>query len=211
MSRFEVLAPESRTNMKHIVLTGSLVALLLAACTSEPSDTTTSATTQLGTPTTITAPPTATTQVSESTTTSAPPLSTTSTTAAADVTDPSLAVAPVQWTLGPFEPARRIYTVFTVAKVDPLVQNEVVEWSGRLVWNAVTVELCNVQLRFVDEEAEVLHFGDGYQTTEGCGDNPTAMQDAFDKYGPPKTACLHIVSLDSGSGEYCGRLDNIRP
>jgi len=203
------LLAESRIKIRAIVLTGLLVAFLLAACTSEPRDTTTSVATPLVALTTS-APPTATTQVPESTTSSPPPPSTTSSAAAADVTDPSLAVAPVEWTLGPFEPARRIYTIFTIAKVEPLVQNEVVEWSGRLVWIAVTVELCNVQLRFVDEGAEVLHFGDGYQTTEGCGENPTAMQDAFDKYGPPRTACLHIVSLNSGAGEYCGPLEDIR-
>jgi hypothetical protein len=65
------------------------------------------------------------------------------------------------------------------------------------------VDLCGIGIRV--NEGLALHIGDIFQTTEGCGSNPTAMQDAFDAYGLPTTACVTVAAggLDH---EYCAPL-----
>jgi hypothetical protein len=121
-----------------------------------------------------------------------------------------LSFIPVAWTILLDDPdwGPGIHTIFTIADVRPLSEDEVGGLSGRLVWKKknTTVDLCNVQVREVG--AGYLHIGDGYQTTEGCGSNPTAMQDAFDEFGMPEYACV-AVTVAGRTYEYCAPLNVI--
>jgi len=78
------------------------------------------------------------------------------------------------------------------------------EASGNLVWEQGEIELCGIGFRDEVEEGH-LAVGDIFQTTEGCGDDPTAMQDAFDEFGPPTEGCVE-ARLGDGTYEYCALL-----
>jgi hypothetical protein len=113
---------------------------------------------------------------------------------------------PVEWgialdeeTWGP-----GVYTVFMTANASPLLPDQVEDVSGRLVWDETVVDLCNIEIREMGDG--FLHIGDAFQTIEGCGTNPTAMQDAFDEYGFPETGCV-AVRADGVDHEYCAPLD----
>jgi hypothetical protein len=74
-----------------------------------------------------------------------------------------------------------------VGGLDP---EEIADTSGRPIWDETVVELCGIGLR-QDRHVYVV-IGDTFQTTEGCGASPTAMQDAFDAFGLPEEACVVI-------------------
>jgi hypothetical protein len=95
-----------------------------------------------------------------------------------------------------------VHTVFMTADVRPLLPGQVEDVSGRLMWDETVVDLCNIGMDVGDG---FLHIGDTFQTIEGCGANPTAMQDAFDEFGLPETACL-AVRVDGVDHEYCAPL-----
>ena len=63
---------------------------------------------------------------------------------------------------------------------------------GKLSWDETVVDLCNIEFRQVGDG--YLFGGDIFQTIEGCGSNPTAMQDAFYELGLPEMACLTVTS-----------------
>lgn len=76
--------------------------------------------------------------------------------------------------------------------------------SGSLVWEQGEVTLCGVSYRFEAGEGR-LGVGDIFQTTEGCGDDPAAMQDAFDAFGMPTQGCV-VATLDGVTHDYCAPL-----
>jgi hypothetical protein len=85
----------------------------------------------------------------------------------------------------------------------PLTVDVVEDESGRLIWAETVVDLCGISSR--QEGDGFLHIGDIFQTSEGCGTNPTAMQDAFDEFGLLETACV-TVRLGGVDHEYCAPL-----
>jgi hypothetical protein len=112
---------------------------------------------------------------------------------------------PVEWGIALEEESwgPGVYTVFMTVDVRPLLPDQVEDVSGRLMWDETVVDLCNIGLDDVGDG--FLHIGDTFQTIEGCGANPTAMQDAFDEFGLPETACV-AVRLDGVDYEYCAPL-----
>ncbi len=166
------------------LVTGVCVAVLIGSCST--SDTTES---------------TVTTTVAETTTTT---LERTTTTGPIGVPDPDL--SPVVWTIELDDLGEGIYTIFTTADVRPVPYGVVDDLSGRLVWDETVVDLCGVQIRYIGDG--YIHIGDVHETTEGCGTNPTAMQDAFDNFGLPEAACVGITT-DRRTYEYCAPLPEI--
>ena len=112
-------------------------------------------------------------------------------------------VTPVQWGITPNDQGPGIHTVLMIVDVRPLTVELVVDVSGRLIWDQTVVDLCGIDIR--REGDGFLHIGDIFQTSEGCGNNPTAMQDAFDQFGLPETACL-TVRFGGVDHEYCAPL-----
>ena len=84
----------------------------------------------------------------------------------------------------------------------PLRAADVQDLGGRLVWEQTEIELCNIEIRSVGDGS--LQIGDGFATTEGCGTN-TGMQQAFDDFGLPHTACI-FVRANGIDDEYCAPL-----
>jgi hypothetical protein len=102
----------------------------------------------------------------------------------------------VQW--GP-----NVYSVQMIADVRPLMVDLVEGVSGRLIWDETVVDLCSIDIRHVGDS--FVHVGDIFETFEGCGSNPTAMQDAFDNYGLPEKACV-AATVGGVDHEYCAPL-----
>jgi hypothetical protein len=117
--------------------------------------------------------------------------------------DGSLTFMPVRWGITLNDSGPGVHLVFMEADVRPLTTNDVENVSGRLIWDETVVDLCTIHIR--QEGVGFLHIGDIFQTSEGCGNNPTAMQDAFDDFGLPETACV-TVSFDGVDHEYCAPL-----
>lgn len=120
------------------------------------------------------------------------------------------AFAPVQWGISLDDPewGPGVHTLYMVVEVQPVIVEAMAgghaeEVSGRLVWDETVVELCGIGIRCVGED--YLHVGDIFQTVEGCGDDPSAMQEAFDKFGMPREACVSVGS-DGVDHEYCAPL-----
>jgi hypothetical protein len=112
---------------------------------------------------------------------------------------------PVEWGIALDEEnwGPGVYTLFMTANVSPLLPDQVEDVSGRLIWDETVVELCRIKIEEVG--GGFLHIGDTFQTIEGCGSNPTAMQDAFDEFGLPETACV-AVRVGGLDREYCAPL-----
>ena len=112
---------------------------------------------------------------------------------------------PVEWGIVPDEESwgPGVFTVSMEVDVRPLLPDQVDDVSGRLVWDETVVDLCNIG---INGGASVVHIGDTFQTIEGCGANPTAMQDAFADYGLPKEACL-TARVDDVDHDYCAPLE----
>jgi len=115
----------------------------------------------------------------------------------------------VDWTISLTDPDYDpgVHSIFTIAEARPLTEDTIEDLYGYLVWDGETVvDLCNVGVREVGNG--YVHIGDGYQTTEGCGDNPNAMQEAFDLLGMPDIACVGVTAYGS-SHEYCAPLNEV--
>jgi hypothetical protein len=99
-----------------------------------------------------------------------------------------------------------VHSVTTIVEVGSLTEDAVQDLFGSLAWEAedTVVHLCSVTVRDVGDG--YVHIGDGYQTIEGCGDDPTAMQDAFDTFGAPDYACVGVVTTSGDQHEYCAPL-----
>ena len=95
-----------------------------------------------------------------------------------------------------------IHSVWMIRTFSPLREADVQDLGGRLVWEQTEIELCGIGIRSVGDG--FLQIGDGFQTTEGCGTN-TGMQQAFDDFGLPRTACVFVRS-DGVDDEYCAPL-----
>lgn len=114
---------------------------------------------------------------------------------------------PVDWQVVLDEAGPGVHTVHMIVDFGSTSESgdeADLEASGRLVWEQGEVELCGIEFR--DEVAAGrLGVGDIFQTTEGCGDDPTAMQDAFDEFGQPTQGCVE-ATLDGDTYEYCAPL-----
>jgi hypothetical protein len=101
-------------------------------------------------------------------------------------------LSPVDWRIQLDEAGPGVHTVYMNVEIDGLAPRRIADTSGSLIWNGMIVELCRIG---VDRDDGFLGVGDIFQTTEGCGPNPTAMQDAFDEFGLPDDACV-IIHLE---------------
>jgi hypothetical protein len=112
---------------------------------------------------------------------------------------------PVEWGIDVAEvsPGSAVYVVSMIADVGPLVPDGVEELWGKLIWDETTLDLCNLAIREVGDG--FLHIGDIFRTIEECGHDPT-MQEAFDEFGIPQTACL-AVRVNGLDYEHCDPLD----
>ena len=95
-----------------------------------------------------------------------------------------------------------IHTVVLMKTFSPLDEADVQDLGGRLVWPETKIDLCRVGVRAVGDG--FLQIGDIFQTTEGCEDGP-GMQQAFDDFGLPETACVFVRSNDL-KDEHCAPL-----
>ncbi len=111
---------------------------------------------------------------------------------------------PVEWGIALEEGwGPGVYTVRMSADARTLLPEQIEAVGGRLVWDETVVELCNIGIDGVGGGS--VHIGDIFQTIEGCGANPNAMQEAFDEFGLPETACL-VVTSGGVDHEYCAPL-----
>lgn len=119
--------------------------------------------------------------------------------------DPATAtqLAPVEWSIALDDAGSGVHTIYMIADVNLLALDQAHDLSGRLIWDETVVDLCGIGIR--NEGEGYLAVGDIFQTTEGCGSNPTAMQDAFDEFGLPEAACLALAT-DRYDREYCAPL-----
>jgi hypothetical protein len=116
-----------------------------------------------------------------------------------------LDLTPVEWGIQVDERGPGTHTVAMIVEVGTLAQERVADTSGRLVWNETRVELCGIRIRSAEDGFLVI--GDIFQTTEGCGSKPAAMQDAFDEFGLPDEGCVFIdVNGHDQPLSYCGPL-----
>lgn len=115
--------------------------------------------------------------------------------------------SPVDWQVMLDEAGPGVHTVHMIVDFGPTSESgdeAELEASGRLVWEQGEVELCGIEFR-EEVGAGRLGVGDIFQTTEGCGDDPTAMQDAVDEFGPPTQGCVE-ATLGGDTYEYCAPL-----
>jgi hypothetical protein len=96
-----------------------------------------------------------------------------------------------------------VYTIRMVVDASPLLPDQLEGLSGKLIWTDTVVDLCNIGIDEIG--GSFVQFGDIFQTIEGCGANPTAMQDAFDQFGLPDLACLKVAS-GTVEHEHCAPL-----
>ncbi len=112
--------------------------------------------------------------------------------------------SPVDWRIVLDDGGPGVHTVHMIVDFGPVPESSdegELDASGRLVWEQGEVQLCGIEFR--DEvESGRLAVGDIFQTTEGCGDDPTAMQDAFDEFGQPTEGCVE-ATLDGNTYAYC--------
>ena len=109
----------------------------------------------------------------------------------------------MEWGIHIDEVGLRVHMVCTIVDVRPLTSDQVEGTSGRLIWEETVVDLCGIDIREVGPG--FVRIGDIFGTDEGCGSNRTAMQDAFDEFGLPETACVafRVAGVDH---EYCAPL-----
>ncbi len=94
------------------------------------------------------------------------------------------------------------HTVVMIKTFSPLRESDISELGGRLTWKETDIELCNIGIRSVGDG--FVQIGDIFQTTEGCGPDGE-MQRAFDEFGRPEVACVHVLA-DGLEDEYCAPL-----
>ncbi len=107
-----------------------------------------------------------------------------------------------EWRIALDDEGVGIHTVFMIRTFTPLREADVEDLGGRLVWEETEIELCAIGIRSVGDE--FLQIGDIFQTTEGCAAN-TGMQQAFDEFGLPESACV-FVRANGVDDEYCAPL-----
>jgi hypothetical protein len=112
-------------------------------------------------------------------------------------------LTPVAWGIDIDDADSGVHLVDMIVEARPLTPDQVDRVSGRLVWGETVVDLCRIEIREVG--GGFVHIGDIFGTDEGCGANPTAMQDAFDEFGLPETACV-AVRAAGVDHEYCAPL-----
>jgi hypothetical protein len=119
--------------------------------------------------------------------------------------DKAVVLTPADWQIDLDHGGPGIHTVLMILYVHPLTVDDVEDLSGRLVWDETVVDLCTIQIRSAGDDG--LRVGDIFSTNdEGCKDNPTAVQDAFDAFGLPDTACV-TVRAGGIDHEYCSPLN----
>ena len=96
-----------------------------------------------------------------------------------------------------------VHLVDMIVEARPLTPDQVDSVSGRLIWDETVVDLCRIEIREVGPG--FVHIGDIFRTDEGCGSNPTAMQDASEEFGLPETGCV-AVRAAGVDHEYCAPL-----
>lgn len=107
-----------------------------------------------------------------------------------------------EWTIAMNGQGGGIYTLVMIKTFSPLVEADIEDLGGRLVWEETEIELCRIGIRSIGDG--FVQIGDIFRTTEGC-DGTTGMQQAFDDFGPPETACVY-VRVDGVDDEYCAPL-----
>ena len=115
----------------------------------------------------------------------------------------TLQFTPVEWDIGLGNGTQGVDTLYTIVEARPLLPEHVEDVSGRLIWSETIVDLCGITIR--DAGPGFVHIGDIYQTAEGCGANPNAMQETFDQFGLPELACL-VITAGGVEHEYCAPL-----
>ncbi|MGI9608714.1 MAG: calcium-binding protein [Acidimicrobiia bacterium] len=125
---------------------------------------------------------------------------------AASLKPPPLSFTQAEWTISG-------RSIFMIAEVEPLTEDEIEDLGGRLVWDETEIELCAtpppggtfIEVRYVGDD--LVGIGDGFEAGfqgEGCAINE-AMGQAFDDFGPPQTACVW-VRANGVETEYCAPL-----
>jgi len=109
----------------------------------------------------------------------------------------------VEWGIAIDHVGSGVHLVDMIVDARPLMPDQVEDLSGKLIWDETVVDLCNIDIR--DVGVGFLHIGDIFGTDEGCGSNPTAMQEAFDEFGLPETACV-AVRVGGLDYEHCAPL-----
>ncbi len=107
-----------------------------------------------------------------------------------------------EWRIALNDGGSDIHTVLMIRTFSPLREAEVQDLGGRLVWEEAEIDLCGIGIRSVGDGS--LQIGDIFQTTEGCDTN-TGMQQAFEDFGLPETACV-FVRANGVDDEHCAPL-----
>lgn len=102
-------------------------------------------------------------------------------------------VGPEEWRIELGDEGAGVHTVVMIKTFGPLEEDDVQDLGGHLVWPETEVELCRIGIRAVGDG--FLQIGDIFQTTEGC-EAGSGMQQAFDDFGLPDTACVFVRSID---------------
>lgn len=92
--------------------------------------------------------------------------------------------------------------VHLIETFEPLDESDVEGVGGRLVWDATEIELCTIEIRAIGDG--FVQVGNIFSAAEDC-DGDTTVLDAFDRLGPPPTACL-LVRSDGVDDEHCAPL-----
>jgi hypothetical protein len=129
----------------------------------------------------------------------------------------TISMSPVQWTIVPRD--GDIWTIFMIARVEPMTIEQLGEFGGSLVWNETTIELCTnkagqewhtgINIRY--EGQGFLEIGDGFESNmqaTDCAIN-NALGDAFDAYGVPDNACIFVENIEGAMKEYCSTVEEI--
>lgn len=107
-----------------------------------------------------------------------------------------------EWRIDLGDEGSGIHTVFLIKTFSPLEEDDLQDQGGRLIWPETEVELCNIGIRAVGDG--FLQVGDIFPTSEGCEDS-SEMQQAFDDFGLPDTACVFVRS-NGIEDEHCAPL-----
>jgi len=107
-----------------------------------------------------------------------------------------------EWSIALDDEGVGIHTIALI-RTFPVAWTAVEARGGRLVWDETEIDLCAIAIRGADED--VVQIGDVFPTDETCEGAETQMQQAFDDFGLPKTACVFVQS-QGVEDEYCAPL-----
>jgi hypothetical protein len=107
-----------------------------------------------------------------------------------------------EWTITLDDHGEGVHTVVMIKTFEPLVENDIEDVGGRLVWEETEIELCRIGIRGIGDGA--VQVGDIIVTTEEC-EGGNDMQQAFDDFGLPTTACV-FVRVEGVDDEHCAPL-----